>query len=495
MNKKVIIIGAGFGGLSAAAFLAKAGFDVTVLEKNEQPGGRAMYFESKGFKFDMGPSWYMMPHLFDEFFEKLGEKRSDYYKVQKLNPNYKVFFHDGTQFDITTNLEKTIDIFERIERGSGEKLVEYLKSAKFKYEKTFNSLGKRNFRNIFSLFNKEILLNLFKLGFLESWQKNIESNFRDKRLQQILSWHSVFVGGSPKTIPSFYTQLTYVDFMEGIFYPERGFQGVVESILKVAQKYGARFEFSEEVSKILVREGKATGVETVDGKLYEADIVIGNADYHHIETELLEEKDRSYSSKYWESRKLAPATLCIYLGISKKLERLSHHNYVFSKHWDEHFDDMFVNPKWPKDPSIYICIPSKTDPTVAPAEGENIFALIPVAPGLDDSNEIRKEFLDLTIQKIEDISGENISDFIITKSIISQREHADLFNAYKGNGLGIAHTLFQTGPFRPAIKSKKVNNLYFSGQYTQPGTSTVICLISGEIVANEIIKDAEKLNK
>ncbi len=489
-KKKVLIIGAGFGGLSAAAFLAKDGFDVEVLEKNEQAGGRASIFREKGFTFDMGPSWYLMPDVFEQFFACFNKKPEDFYKLRRLDPAYRIFHGKNDYVDVSADLEKNLDLFERMETGAKDKLIQYLKQSKYQYTVSMQDFLYRDYKSIFSFFNRRMLTEGRKLHVFESLDTYTRRYFKNDKLRKILEYSMVFLGGAPKNTPAIYSLMSHIDFNLGVWYPEGGIGSVVKAIEDVARSYGARFTYNSPVERINIVNKQARSV-VVAGNEIEADIIISNADYHHTETQLLDSSHQTYSERYWKKRTLAPSAFMLYLGYDRKIEGLEHHTLFFDNDWVRHFDSIFKNPTWPENPSYYVSCASKTDPTIIPAGGEALVILVPVASGLEDSDELRKTYTEKVLTHLEHILGQNLHGAIVQK-VFSQRDFKSFFNAYQGTALGLSHTLMQTAVFRPRHRSQKVSNLYYTGQYTHPGIGMPMCLISSTLVAEEIKKNYDR---
>lgn len=492
-SKKIVVIGAGFGGLAAAALLAKDGHKVTIIEKNEMVGGRARIWREAGFSFDMGPSWYLMPDAFETYFANFGKKPEDLYKLIRLDPSYRIFFGPGDKLDISSDLQKNIALFESLEPGAGEKLVEYLEQAKYQYDVSMKQFLYKNFTSIFDFFNKRMLTEGRKLHVFENLDAFTKRFFKSERLRKILQYSMVFLGGAPSNTPALYSVINHADFNLGVWYPEGGFNAVAVAMQKLAESYGAKFIFNTPVTKINVVDGVAISVST-DAEEYEADVVVGNGDYHHIETSLLPKSSQSYSSRYWNNRTVAPSAFIIYLGLNKKLNSLSHHNLVLSNDWTKHFNAIFDKPSWPDEPSYYVCAPSQTDSTTAPAGKENLFVLVPIASDLPETPEFREEFAQKIISHFEKETGESIAPHIEVKRIFTGEDFAKDYNAFKGTALGLSHTLWQTAMMRPRMKSKKVKNLYYSGQFTQPGIGVPMTLISGQLTRDNITKDNEQIS-
>jgi len=487
-QKSIIVIGSGFGGLSAAALLAKDGHKVKVIEKNEQPGGRASVYKIKGFTFDMGPSWYLMPDVFEKFFGEFGEKPENYLQLKRLDPAYRVFFSKEDIVNISSDLNKNKELFEKLEKGGSQKLSEYLDKSEYQYNIAMNDFIYKDYKHFTDFLKPKLIVEGTKLHMFDKLDNYAKRFFLSDKIRKILEYTIVFLGGSPYDSPALYSLMSHVDFNLGVWFPIGGGIGqLVEAMVKIAEKYNVDFEFNNPVKKIIVKNGIVKGVETQKG-IYDADIVIANADYPYVETTLLEKEYISYNNKYWDKKKIAPSAFLMYLGLNKKLESLTHHNLYFDSNWENHFDEIFHNPKWPDNPSYYVSCTSKTDKTVAPKDCENVFILVPVAPDLNDTDEIRDKYSDKILKHLENLTGEKIINSIIYKKIFTHRDFSDRYNAYKGTALGLAHTLKQTAVFRPSHNSKKVKNLYYTGHYNHPGIGVPMVIISSQILAEEIKK-------
>ena len=485
---KAIVIGAGFGGLSSAALLAKRGWDVTLVEKNEELGGRGRPWSVDGYNFDMGPSWYLMPEVFDTFFEKLGKKREDYYGLKELETYYKVYFEKHEPVTVTKDLSETISLFDSFEPMGGKRLLRYLEQAKYKYDTAMKEFLYVEYKNIFQFFNRKVLSEGLKLNIFESMDTFVSRYFKDIRARQILQYAMVFLGTAPADAPALYSIMSHVDMNLGVWYPENGMSGAVAGFEKVARDLGVKIVSGQPVERILSKDKKAIGVATAEENYY-ADIVVSSADYHHSETALLEEPQRQYSERYWEKRTVAPSMFLIYLGMEKKIPSMEHHNLYFADDWGHHFDTIFKYPSWPKNPCFYLSCNSKTDPNSAPTDGENVFILVPTAAGLKDDDSVIEEYGDVVLDHVAKVTGEDFRSGVKVKRIYSTRDFEHDYNAYKGTALGLSHTLFQTAVFRPSHRSKKVGNLYYTGQYTHPGVGIPMAIISSEIISKEIEKD------
>ncbi len=488
MSKKAVIIGAGLSGLTAAAHLARDGFAVTVLEKHDTPGGVARKKEAAGFTFDMGPTWYLMPEVFDQFFESFGKRISDLYELNLLDPSYKIFFSPDDTATITGDMDHNRELFESLEPGGGEKLLRYLETAEYKYTTAMEEFLYREYASILDFFNKKMLLEGTRLHVFQKLDNYAKRFFKNPKSRKILEYNIVFLGCSPYKSPALYSLMSHVDIRQGVRHPTGGIYRLVESVYGLDRELGVEFRFGEEAREIIVENGTSAGVRTDNGR-YDADVVLSAADYHHTETDLLEKKYRNYRDGYWKKKVYAPSGLIVYLGINKRLPALEHHNLFLSENWDEHFRDIFDRPAWPEDPSYYVGCPSRTDPTAAPPGCENLFILVPVAPGLNDTDEIRNRLTDKILSHLERLTGESIRDSVLYRETRSIRDFEQGGNLYRGTALGLAHTLFQTAVFRPSHRNRRVKNLFYSSHYTHPGIGMPMVFISSEIAAGIIRKE------
>ena len=468
--------------------MAKAGWEVTVLEKNEQPGGRARQLKEKGFVFDMGPSWYWMPDVFEKYFKCFGKNVSDYYQLTQLDPSYTIQLK-GEKIEIPANYQQLRELFESIESGSGKALDQFLSEAAYKYEVGVNKLVYKPGLSWGEFLDVDLIKGAFKLDVFTSMKQHINKYFKHPLLQQILGFPVLFLGALPKDIPALYSLMNYADIKLGTWYPQGGMYSIVEGMYALARECGVKFVFNEEIDSIKVSGHLAKEVLAKSGNVYQADAVIGAADYHHIETKLLQEKDRSYTERYWEKRVMAPSCVLFYIGINKKLKNVNHHTLFFDVNFDKHGEEIYSQPDWPESPLFYACAPSVTDEKVAPSGYENLFFLIPVAAGLKgDTETLREKYFDLIIERFEESVGEPIRDFVVYKKSYSVSDFINDYHSFKGNAYGLANTLLQTAILKPSCRSKKVRNLFYTGQLTVPGPGVPPALISGEVVAGLVNK-------
>ncbi|MFY0483130.1 phytoene desaturase family protein [Flavobacterium sp. PLA-1-15] len=484
MKKDIKVIGSGFSSLAGACYLAKAGHQVTVYEKNTTIGGRARQLKKEGFTFDIGPTWYWMPDVFERFFADFGKKPSDYYELKKLSPAYQVYFGIDEFVLISDNLEEIKATFETIEEGSGKVLQDFMDEARSNYDIAIKDLVYRPGVSPLELITVETAM---KVGqFFGNISKNVRKKFKNQKLVQILEFPVLFLGAKPSETPSFYSFMNYADFGLGTWHPKNGMYSVIEAIEKLAVELGVTIKTDSNISKILVKDKEAYGL-IVNEEFVEADVVLSGADYHHTET-LLDETNRAYSEKYWESRVFAPSSLLFYVGFDKKIKNVEHHSLFFDVDFDVHASDIYDNPKWPENPLFYASFPSKTDLNSAPEGKESAIFLIPLAPGIEDTEALRDQYFEKIVTRLERLTQQNLKENIIFKESFCKNDFVEQYNSYKGNAYGMANTLLQTAFLRPKLKSKKVKHLYFTGQLTVPGPGVPPALISGKLVAELIEK-------
>ncbi|MBK8625081.1 MAG: phytoene desaturase [Saprospiraceae bacterium] len=485
--KTVGIIGSGFSGLAAAACLAKAGFKVTVLEKNSELGGRCRKFEQDGFVFDMGPSWYWMPDVFEQFFNIFGKKSSDYYDLKRLDPSYDVIFGKDDTVSMPADYSELKKIFDSIEPGSSTHLDEFLKDAEYKYNVGMNEFVWKAGHSIWDFADVRVFVSLFKLQMLSSIAKQIDKSFKNEKLRNILKFPVLFLGATPENTPALYSLMNYADIKLGTWYPMGGMFKIIDAFVDIGLEHGVTFITGAEASSITIEDDKAKVIMTSKGD-YSFDYIVASADYHHVDQHLLPERYRNYTTAYWDKRTMAPSSLLFYLGLNIKLKGVKHHNLYFDKDFSIHAHEIYTEPSWPSNPLFYMCCPSVTDPSVAPDGYENVFILMPLAPGLQDNDTFREKYFDIICNRLLEVSDINIKDHIIYKKSFCVNDFVSEYNAFKGNAYGLANTLSQTAFLKPKLRNKKLVNLYYTGQLTTPGPGMPPSIISGQVVANEIIK-------
>jgi phytoene desaturase len=493
MLQSVSIIGAGFSGLSAACYLAKAGCKVTVYEKHDSVGGRARAYSSDGFVFDMGPSWYWMPDVFERFFNDFGKSVSDYYTLQRLDPGYRVFFEAGSM-DVPASLDKLYALFEEQEPGSSFALEKFLKEAEYKYEVGIHDLVYKPGVSVSELLDTRLIGGMFKLDVFKSMSSHVRKSFKNERLIQLLEFPVLFLGALPQDTPALYSLMNYADLVLGTWYPQGGMAKIAEGMHKLALELGVTFKTGVDIKKIAVEENIAHKLEAQENHNgFKA--LVSSADYHFTEQKLLDKQYRSYSDSYWQKRKMAPSCLIYYVGVKGKIPKLLHHNLFFDEDFGKHAREIYASPKWPDKPLFYVCCPSKTDAVVAPEGHENLFILIPIAPGLTENTEIKENYFDKVCERIEAKTGFNIKNNLVYRKVYAPGNFIFDYNAFKGNAYGLANTLMQTAHLKPSIKSKKIKNLFYTGQLTVPGPGVPPSLISGKLVSVQVINYLEKTIK
>ncbi len=486
MKKDISIIGSGFSSLAAACYMAKAGYGVNVYEKNPQLGGRARSFTEQGFTFDMGPTWYWMPDVFERFFEDFGKKPDDYYSLERLSPGYRVYFGDDNFVDIAAELDKIKATFEKLEPGSAQQLQKFLDKAGKNYEIAIKDLVYKPGISPLELVTMDTVFELKQ--FYLTIQDYVRKHFNDTRLQQILEFPVLFLGAKPGNTPLFYSFMNYADFCMGTWYAKGGMISVVNGMIELARELGVQFHTQANVSAINVNEkGKVSSIY-VNGEIISTRLIISGADYKHSES-LLPEEFRTYTETFWSKKIMAPSSLLFYVGISKKLKNVLHHTLFFDASFDEHAIEIYDKPSWPANPLFYASFPSMTDDSVAPAGHEAAIFLIPLAPDLTDDEETREKYFNIIIARLESLTKQTVRDHIVFKRSYCVKDFKEDYNSFKGNAYGLANTLLQTAFLRPKLKSKKVKNLFFTGQLTVPGPGVPPSLISGKLVSEIIIKE------
>jgi phytoene desaturase len=490
---KVSVIGSGFSGLASACFAAKAGHEVTVFEKNEQIGGRARAFSAEGFMFDMGPSWYWMPDVFDKFFEQFGKKTADYYDLKKLDPGFQIIYGKDDILKIPADTNELYDIFEQIEKGSAEKLKTFLKEAEFKYNVGMQQLVYKPAYSWMEFATLDVIKGVAKSNIFSSVSSYVRKSFKDHRLVSLLEFPVLFLGAMPDKIPALYTLMNYAALAQGTFYPIGGMTKIIEGMHDLAVELGVEFKTNTPIEKISVIDKKVSALQSQNGS-HPTDVLIASADYHHVEQQLLDAEYRNYHEGYWDKKTFAPSCLIYYIGVNKKIKNLLHHNLYFDTDFAKHSQEIYQNPQWPSDPLFYVCCPSKTDDSVAPEGMENLFLLVPIATGLKDGEEQRNEYFDRLIKRIEAHTGEQIAAHIVYQKSYCVDDFIKDYNAYKGNAYGLANTLMQTAVLKPTMRNKKLANMFYTGQLTVPGPGVPPSLISGQIVAEQINLYLKKSN-
>ena len=487
MAKRVVVIGAGFAGLAAACCLAKAGHDVTILEKNSVPGGRARQYTTDGFVFDMGPSWYWMPDVFEQFFNHFGKKTADYYQLKRLDPSYSIFFSQEDVMQVPAGMDELFALFERYEPGSSHNLKKFLDEAQYKYEVGMADFVHKPSHSILEFADLRILKSMFRLQMFTSMSKHVRQLFKNRQLIELLEFPVLFLGATPAKTPAMYSLMNYADMALGTWYPMGGMYKIVEAMVSLAEELGVVLQLNQEVKQITTSNGLATKVITQNAE-YAVDAVVGGADYHHLDQQVLDQDQRNYDETYWETRVMAPSSLLFYVGVKKRLKNLQHHNLFFDEDFTQHAIDIYEQPRWPEKPLFYVCVPSITDPSVAPEGYENLFILIPLAPDLEDTEALRERYYQVVMERLERLTEQEIRSEVVYKRSYAHRDFVQDYHAFKGNAYGLANTLFQTAFLKPKLRSKKIANLFFTGQLTTPGPGVPPSLISGQVVAREVAK-------
>ncbi|MBC8988144.1 phytoene desaturase [Pedobacter sp. N36a] len=489
---KIAIIGAGFAGISAAAYLSKQGYQVDVYEKNADIGGRArQLITDNGYLFDMGPSWYWMPEVFEKFFHDFGYKAADFYELQLLDPGFSVVFGADEVLNIPANFEELCQLFESIETGSAAKLKEFLAEAAYKYNTGMGKLVYKPGLSLMEFADVDLIKGLFKLQVFTSFSAHVKKYFKDPRLIALMEFPVLFLGAMPEDTPALYSLMNYAGLKLGTWYPKGGFGKVIHAMKTIAELQGAKFHTNAAVSAIDVKENQVVSLASERGT-HHYDGLIAAADYHHVEEKLLNTAQRNYSEKYWDNRVLAPSCLIFYLGVTTKVARLNHHTLFFDEDLKKHSQEIYKQAQWPTKPLFYVCCPSVTDPSVAPAGHENLFVLMPLATDIEDPESIREQYFDLIMDRLEAYTGTPIRQHLDYKKSYCVSDFITDYNSFKGNAYGLANTLMQTANLKPTLKNKKISNLFYAGQLTVPGPGVPPSIISGNLAAQQLIKHLNK---
>jgi len=488
---KYTVIGTGFAGLSTAAYLAKEGHEVQVFEKNDTIGGRARQFKDKGYTFDMGPSWYWMPDVFDKFFKDFDKNPKDYYDLIKLDPGFQIIFPEAHTLKLSSDWKDVLALFESYEPGSSKKLISFMEEAEFKYNFGINKLVYEPGISLKEVCTPEIISNVFRLQIFKSYRKHVAKYFKNPFLVALLEFPVLFLGTAPAKTPAMYSLMAYSGIKQGTYYPMGGFAKVIDGMAQICKDLGVKFHLNSEIKDIVVEDKKVVSIKT-DSQEYKVDSLICSADYHHIDKEILPTHLSNYSEKYWEKRVLSPSCLIFYVGVNKKINKLNHHNLFFDEDIDLHTNEIYATKQWPKKPLFYACCPSKTDTSVAPINKENLFFLIPIAPGMEDTEAIRKTYFSKIIKRMERYCGHEIEKYIEYNRSYCINDFIKDYNSYKGNAYGLANTLSQTANLKPKIVNKHLDNLFYTGQLTVPGPGVPPSIISGNVVANYVMNHMSK---
>ncbi|WP_169582190.1 MULTISPECIES: phytoene desaturase family protein [Microbacterium] len=501
---RAVIIGGGIAGLATAALLSLEGWSATVLEARDDVGGRAGSWDADGFRFDTGPSWYLMPEVFDHFFRLLGTSSAEQLDLVRLDPAYRVYSDPATgraPLDVRSGREAATALFESVEPGAGARLAAYLDSAGDAYDLAVGRFLYDTYETTAGLRDPALLRRAPQLAPLltRSLASHVDRRFADPRLRQILGYPAVFLGGSPYGVPSLYHLMSHLDLDDGVLYPRGGFTEVIRAIERLAEASGVRIESGAKVAAIRTAGSAATGVTLADGRTVDADLVVSTADLHHTETQLLPRELQTYPESWWAKRSPSPGALLLLLGVKGELPQLAHHTLLFTDDWRSNFDDIFGSRTRIPDPaSLYVCRPSATDSTVAPEGHENLFVLVPVPadPGLgrggvdgggDPAIEAAADRVIGQLSTWCDVP--DLADRVVVRRTIAPGDFAADLNSWRGNALGLAHTLGQSAMFRPRNASRKVSGLAYAGGSALPGIGLPMCLISAELVVKRLRGD------
>ena len=489
MKTQITIIGAGFAGLSAACYLAKEGYAVRILEKNGGLGGRARTFSADGFQFDMGPSWYWMPQVFEDFFNDFGSTAADHYDLIRLDPSYEIYFGEGDRMNVPASTQELYQLFERLEPGSSANLKKFLAEAEYKYRVGLGEFVQKPGHSILDFAELRVLKAAVRLQMLTDMSSYVRKLFKHPQLRELLEFPVLFLGATPANTPALYSLMNYADLELGTWYPMGGMHKIIEGMVTIAKGLGVEIHTNCEVVSVETRGGSVRSLLTATGDRFDTDVLINSADYHHFEQEVLDPKDRVYDEKYWQSRVMAPSSLLFYVGVDCRIPDLHHHTLFFDADFNQHAHEIYTEPAWPKNPLFYVCAPSVTDPSVGPAGHENLFFLLPLAAEIEDTPERREEYWELMCTRFAKRTGIDIRPHVVYKRGFAHKEFKEDYHAYRGNAYGLANTLTQTAFLKPKLRSKKLSNLWYTGQLTTPGPGMPPSIISGQVAATDVHRD------
>jgi phytoene desaturase len=490
-RRTALIIGAGYGGIALANLLGKAGYAVTVVEKNAAPGGRISVAKQDGYTFDLGPSWYLMPEVFEQYYQIFAQSATERLELVRFTPGYKVYFEGHEPVEIQGDVVADQATFEAIEPGAGKALARYVARSTTAYTVAVNYFLYNNFLRLRDMVHPVVLRHSWSLLRLtiQNLDRYVSRQFRDLRLRQLLEYHMVFLGSSPFQAPAIYTLMSYLDFTSGVYYPKKGMYSLVQDMQALGESYDITYRMNADVREVIVENDAAVGVRLADGEELRADIVISNADLHHTETSLLPAVYQSFPARYWRTRQPGPGALLISLGVKGALPDLLHHNLYFVRRWRENFDAIYQNKTVPKDASIYLCNPTKTDPKLAPKGHENLFILMPIPAGVILTAGEQERLVERTIRTVAKAIGvADLPERIVSRAVFGPEDFSDTFHAWQYNAFGgESHLLSQSVLFRTPNKSRRVRNLYYVGAGTVPGIGLPMCLISAQLTYKRIV--------
>jgi phytoene desaturase len=491
-SRSIAIVGAGVGGLAAAARLAHAGHRVTVFEKNAVPGGRAGQLMDRGYTWDIGPTILLMRDVVEGLFADLGRDPADYLQLTQVDPNYRIHFGDGTSAAFTPDLARIRPELDRLEPGSFKRYLDLLRFGRHSYDTSVNEIINRPLDSVFNYLNPSLLKHVLSMKAHRRLYSYLSGFFKDERLLQALSFQTMYLGISPYEAPATFLLLPYTELAMGIWFPKGGMYAVPKAIERLGRELGVTYRYKAPVDRILQEGKQVTGVRLADGTIENFDIVVANADLPYTYQKLIPEATLPRK----ESLKYTSSAFMLYLGVDRKYEMLEHHNVVFGKKYRDTFKEIFDDKKLPSDPSFYVNRPSKTDPTLAPPGGDALYVLVPVPHQTKDIDWAKEgqPFRDRIVALIEQRLGvTDLNKHIRVEHWMTPDGWQQQFNLQHGAAFGLSHGFSQVGALRPSTRDAKFKNLYFVGASTQPGTGVPLVMISGQIVAERIARELGEL--
>lgn len=487
---RVALIGAGVGGLAAAARLAAQGFAVDVYERQTEPGGRCGRLAVDGYTFDTGPTLLLMPEVLAETFAACGRRLEDYLTLQRCDPNYRIHFRDGSDVTFTTELTAMSGELERLEPGSFRRYLAFLAQGKVQYQTSLDHFVGRNFDHLGQFLTPSSLRGVFAVRAHRRMYPEVSRFFKDPRLRAAMSFQTMYLGISPYESPAVYGLLPYTELAMGIWYPRGGLYALPLALARLCDELGVTIRYGETVERIDVAGGRARGLVLADGRRVDADVVLCNADLPWAYRHLLDPREtvlpRADKLRYTSS------AFMLYLGVSRRYPQLLHHNVFFGADYRTSFDDIFKRFRIPADPSFYVNVSSRTDPALAPSGCDGLYVLVPV-PHRHDALDWSVEGPKLRAQvlrRLAEIGCDDVERSIVVERRFTPDDYETILNLDKGSAFGLSHNFFQVGPFRPANQDRNVPNLFFVGASTQPGTGLPMVMLSARLVTERITRFA-----
>lgn len=490
-ERSAIVVGAGVGGLTAAMKLAHAGWAVDLYEKQAVPGGRCGRVEVDGFTFDLGPTILLMPFVLERTFASVGRKLADYLELTRCDPNYRVTYRDGSTLTLTSDLTRMREELERLEPGSFPRYLEFLAKGQVRHDVSMERFVSKHFASVAQFLAPSNVPDILRVGAHQKLFSQVAKVFRDPRLQQAMSFQTMYLGVSPYEAPAVFSLLPYTELAVGVWYPKRGMGEIPRALERVCREENARLHYRAPIRRVLVEDGRAVGVELESGEVKRADVVVVNADYPYALPQLVDATEAARQKL--ERRRYTSSGYMLYLGTRRRYDELLHHNVFFGHDFAGSFDDIFEKKRVPEDPSFYVNAPAHTDPTMAPEGKDALYVLVPVphqAPGVDwavEGPKVRAK----VFARLAELGMTELERDVEVERVVTPDDWASSINLARGAAFGLAQNMFQIGPFRPKVWDERVKNLFYCGASTQPGTGVPTVMISADLAVQAVSERAE----